>query len=113
MSSRRMVKIKRIYKGRRRKMTDEEKARALASKYARRSRSNELSKEAVRQGAMEMAEWKEKQHSIAYVVTRCEEHSDYVEEVFFDIEKAKQCCAKYNSNEDNYRRHITKVNVTL
>lgn len=54
-----------------------------------------------------------KQHSIVYVVTRCEEHDDYVEEVFFDIEKAKQCCAKYNSNEDNYRRHITKVNVTL
>lgn len=53
------------------------------------------------------------EHSVAYVVTRCEEHSDYVEEVFFDIEKAEQYCAKYNSNEDNYCRHITKVNVTL
>lgn len=63
--------------------------------------------------AMKMAEWKDKQHGVVYVVTRCEEHSDYVEEVFFDIEKAEQYCAKYNSNDDDYRRHITKVNITL
>lgn len=62
---------------------------------------------------IKMAKWKDKQYSVAYVVTRCEAHSDYVEEVFFDIEKAEQYCAKYNSNEDNYHRHITKVNVTL
>lgn len=62
---------------------------------------------------IKMAKWKDEQHSIAYVVTRCEEHDDYVEEVFFDIEKAEQYCAKYNSNDDDYRRHITTVNITL
>ena len=86
-------------------MTNEEKANEICKKHCFDSN--------LYNGCMEMAEWKDKQYSIAYVVTRCEEHDDYVEEVFFDIEKAEQYCAKYNSNEDNYRKHITKVNVTL
>lgn len=96
-------------------MTNEEKAKELAIKSTRHTDDNgkELYNVFVEAALQEMAEWKDKQYSIAYVVTRCEEHSDYVEEVFFDIEKAEQYCAKYNSNEDNYRRHITKINVTL
>ena len=48
-----------------------------------------------------------------YVVTRCEEHSDYVEKVFFDENKAQEYCDQFNGNENEYARHITKVEVTL
>ena len=50
---------------------------------------------------------------IAYVVTRCEEHSDYVEEVFFNEDKAQAYCEQFNGNENEYARTITKVKVTL
>lgn len=50
---------------------------------------------------------------IAYVVTRCEEHSDYVEEVFLDEDKAQEYCEQFKGNENEYARHITKVKVTL
>lgn len=94
-------------------MTNEEKAVELVKQF-QNCMKNSVSRDAAAMAClMEIAEWKDKQHNIAYVVTRCEEHDDYVEEVFFDIEKAEQYCEKYNSNEDNYCRHITKVNVTL
>lgn len=51
--------------------------------------------------------------SMAYVVTRCEEHSDYVEEVFFDADKAQAYCDQFKGNENEYARHITNVKVTL
>lgn len=51
--------------------------------------------------------------SIAYVVTRSEEHSDYVEKVFFDEDKAQEYCDQFKGNENEYARHITKVEVTL
>ena len=47
-----------------------------------------------------------------YVVTRSEEHSDYVEKVFIDEEKAEAYCAMFNNNEDCYRRNITEMKVT-
>lgn len=50
---------------------------------------------------------------IVYVITRCEEHSDYVEEVFFDEDKAQKYCDQFKGNENEYARHITKVEVTL
>ena len=50
---------------------------------------------------------------MAYVVTRCEEHSDYVEEVFFDEDKAQKYCDQFKGNENEYARHITKIEVTL
>ena len=50
---------------------------------------------------------------IAYVVTRCEEHSDYVEEEFFNENKAQEYCEQFKGNENEYARHITKVKVTL
>jgi hypothetical protein len=49
---------------------------------------------------------------IVYVVTRCEEHSDYVEEVFLDEDKATAYCKLFENNEDEYARHITKIKVT-
>ena len=49
----------------------------------------------------------------AYVVTRCEEHSDYVEEVFFDENKAQEYCDQFKGNENEYARHMTTVKVTL
>lgn len=48
-----------------------------------------------------------------YVVTRCEEHSDYVEKVFFDEDKAQEYCDQFKGDENEYARHITKVEVTL
>lgn len=49
--------------------------------------------------------------SIAYVVTRCEEHSDYVEKVFFDEDKAHKYCDQFKGNENEYARHITRVDI--
>lgn len=51
--------------------------------------------------------------SIAYVVTRSEEHSDYVEKVFFDEDKAQEYCDQFKGNEDEYARDMTRVKVTL
>lgn len=47
----------------------------------------------------------------AYVVTRCEEHSDYVEKVFLNKEDAEAYCKQFNENEDCYCRDITKVKI--
>lgn len=65
------------------------------------------------ESAMAMAEWKDEQHSVVYVVTRSDMHYDEVEKVFFDIKKAEQYCAGYNNNENEYRRNITEIDVTL
>ena len=46
-----------------------------------------------------------------YVVTRCEEHSDYVEKAFMDKENAETYCKQFNENEDCYCRDITKVKI--
>ena len=54
-----------------------------------------------------------KEFALAYVVTRCEEHSDYVEEVFFNEDKAQAYCEQFKGNENEYARHITTVKVTL
>ena len=51
--------------------------------------------------------------TIVYVITRCEEHSDYVEEVFFDEDKAQKYCDQFKGNENEYARHIAKIEVTL
>ena len=63
--------------------------------------------------AYEFLEKHKNDASNAYVVTRCEEHSDYVEEVFFDEDKAQEYCDQFKGNENEYARHITKVKVTL
>ena len=48
-----------------------------------------------------------------YIVMRCEEHSDYVEKVFVDKDKAIAYCEKYNSNPREYSRTIEEMEVTL
>ena len=48
---------------------------------------------------------------IVYVVTRSEEHSDYVEKVFGGKDgkdKAEKYCERFNSNENAYQRDITE-----
>lgn len=47
-----------------------------------------------------------------YVVTRCEEHSDYVEKVFVDEEKAIDYCRQFDNKDDEYARSYTKVELT-
>ena len=47
---------------------------------------------------------------IVYVVTRGEEHSDYVEKVFTDEARAQEYCDKFD--EDDYPRLVTKMEVT-
>lgn len=62
---------------------------------------------------MKMAQWKDEQYKTAYVMTRSEEHDDYVEQVFFDEEKANEYCKLFNNDKNSYRRNITKVRVSL
>lgn len=57
--------------------------------------------------------WKDKQYKTAYVVTRSEEHCDYVEKVFFNKEKAEEYCKPFNEDENSYHKDITKIEVTL
>jgi hypothetical protein len=65
------------------------------------------------QSVSEDLEEVEKPAPTAYVVTRCEEHSDYVEQVFFDEDKAQKYCDQFKGNENEYARHITEIEVTL
>lgn len=51
--------------------------------------------------------------TIVYVITRCEEHSDYVEQVFLDRIKAEDYCKQFEGDENEYGRDITKIQVTL
>ena len=64
-------------------------------------------------GAMKMADWKDKEYKTAYVVTRSEEHCDYVEKVFFDKRKAEEYCKPFNEDKNSYHRDITKIEVSL
>ena len=48
-----------------------------------------------------------------YVVTRSEEHCDYVEKVFIDETKAQEYCDKFNKDEDEYHRDITEIMVEV
>jgi hypothetical protein len=73
---------------------------------------DEAKKELEQEPVSEELEDIEKPAPTAYVVTRCEEHSDYVEEVFFDEDKAQEYCDQFKGNENEYARHITKVKVT-
>lgn len=50
--------------------------------------------------------------SLMYVVTRCEEHSDYVEKVFINKQKAEEYCKPFNNDEDSYHRGITEIKIT-
>lgn len=64
-------------------------------------------------GFVEGAEWADNHPRKLYVVTRCEEHSDYVEKVFVDGNKAINYCKQFEGNEDAYGRDITEIDITL
>ena len=59
------------------------------------------------------ARWADSNPRRLYIVQRCEEHSDYVEKVFVDKEKAIAYCVKFNSNPREYSRSIEEMEVTL
>lgn len=60
------------------------------------------------------AVWADNHPRKVYVVVRCEEHSDYVERVFVDNDKAVAYCNKFNSStSDEYCRVIEAMEVTL
>ena len=50
------------------------------------------------QACMVGARWADSNPRRVYIVMRCEEHSDYVEKVFVDKDKAIAYCENYNSN---------------
>ena len=65
------------------------------------------------QACMVGARWADSNPRLLYIVMRCEEHSDYVEKVFVDKDKAISYCNQYNSNPREYSRAIEEMEVTL
>ena len=65
------------------------------------------------QACMVGARWADSNPRLLYIVVRCEEHSDYVEKVFVDKDKAIAYCNQYNSNPREYSRTIEEMEVTL
>lgn len=65
------------------------------------------------QACMVGARWADSNPRLLYIVMRCEEHSDYVEKVFVDKDKAVAYCNQYNSNPREYSRTIEEMEVTL
>lgn len=65
------------------------------------------------QACMVGARWADNNPRRLYIVMRCEEHSDYVEKVFVDKDKAIDYCDQYNSNPREYSRTIEEMEVTL
>ena len=57
--------------------------------------------------------WADSNPPRLYIVMRCEEHSDYVDKVFVDKDKAIAYCNQYNSNPREYSRTIEEMEVTL
>lgn len=60
---------------------------------------------------LDTLEVKEFQKKKLYVVTRCEEHSDYVEKAFFSEKEAEEYCKQFEGNEDAYGRDFTEIEV--
>lgn len=46
-----------------------------------------------------------------FIVMRAEEHSDYVEKVFFDKERAEQYAAQFANNPNEYARHVEEHKI--
>lgn len=93
-------------------MSNEERAKLIddiAHKYAMKK-----GKPAIWvHGFMVGASWADEFPRRLYIVQRCEEHSDYVEKVFVDKDKAIAYCNQYNSNPREYSRTIEEMEVTL
>lgn len=46
-----------------------------------------------------------------FVVTRSEEHADYVEKAYTKKSSAEAYCEPFNNNEDAYQRDITEIEL--
>lgn len=57
--------------------------------------------------------WADNNPRKVYVVTRCEEHDDYVEKVFIDKSKAGSFCRQFVNNPNEYNRYSIEMEVTL
>ena len=92
-------------------MTEKEKIDELIAKRLHTNVDNlPLLMEYDRLNAMfnEFLEWQKQQN--IYVVTRCEEHDDYVEAAFKSRDKAESYCGQFVYHDD-YSRHITSINL--
>ena len=65
------------------------------------------------QAFMVGARWADSHPRKVYVVVRCEEHSDYVERVFVDKEKADAYCKQFEGVPNEYSRDVEDMEVTL
>lgn len=91
---------------------NEEKARELSEKLYSGCKDY-IGKRDLFSYLMSMAQWKDEQYKIAYIVTRIDLHYDEVEKVFFDKSKAEEYCKSFNEDENGYHRNITKIEVSL
>lgn len=95
-------------------MTREEEIRKQASKYGEPEYLLQTPNIRGAQGFIHGAMWADAHPRKVYVVMRCEEHSDYVEKVFVDNNKAVAYCNKFNQpTSDEYCRVIEEMEVTL
>ena len=67
----------------------------------------------IREGFIKGAKWADSNPRNVYVVMRQEEHSDYVEKVFVDEDKAKKYCKQFEDKPNEYSRYIEKSEVIV
>lgn len=48
-----------------------------------------------------------------YVVTRSEEHADYVEKAYTKKSSAEAYCEQFNNDDDSYHRDITEIQLLV
>jgi len=95
------------------KFNDNEQLALKIAEELSEGREFECSSLDIYDGAMKMADWKDKEYKTAYVVTRSDLYYDEVEKVFFDEKKAEEYCKFFNEDENSDHRNITKIEVTL
>lgn len=93
-------------------MKDSEKAKEISIGFSIEKLST-TPIQCCKESALEMAQWKDEQYKIAYVVTRSDLHYDEVEKVFFDKSKAEEYCKSFNEDKNIYHRNITEIEISL
>ena len=63
--------------------------------------------------AREVAEKLWRNSQIFYIVTRSEEHDDYVEKLLNDEQNAIDYCNKFKDSPDEYARHYYSIELSL
>lgn len=112
-----------LYQSNPKPINNESKAEVIAENNLKWYYEAGNSYEECYQSALQAMQWKDEQQwkptekqldaLYVYVITRSEEHADYVEECFLDEKKAQAYCEKFNKNENEYSRDITKIKITL